>query len=70
MYYSTSKVDLPQVSVKEVMITDVINAFKNMSVSEAADSMIKHEISHMPVVDENDRLIGMVTDIDLMACMF
>lgn len=70
LYYSTSKVDLPQIPVKEIMITDVINAFMNMPVSEAAENMIKHEISHMPVVDESDRLIGMVTDIDLMACMF
>lgn len=70
LYYSTSKVDLPPVPVKEVMVTDVIKAFKNTPVSEVADSMIKHEISHMPVVDENDRLVGMVADIDLMACMF
>ena len=51
------------------MITDVIKAFNNTSVPEVADNMIKHNISHMPVVDANDRLIGMVTDIDLMACM-
>jgi CBS domain-containing protein len=70
LYYSTSKVDLPPVPVKEVMVTDVIKAFKNTPVSEVADNMIKHNISHMPVVDENDRLIGMIADIDLMACMF
>jgi len=70
VYYSTSKVDLPPVPVKEVMVTDVIKAFKNTPVSEVADNMIKHKISHMPVVDENDRLTGMIADIDLMACMF
>jgi CBS domain-containing protein len=52
------------------MVTDVIKAFKNTPISEVADNMIKHKISHMPVVDENDRLIGMIADIDLMACMF
>ena len=45
-------------------------ATRNTPVSEVADNMIKHNISHMPVVDENDRLIGMITDLDLMACMF
>ena len=70
LYYSTSKVDLPSVPVKEVMVTDVIKAFKNTPISEVADNMIKHKISHMPAVDESDRLIGMVADIDLMACMF
>lgn len=70
LYYSTSKVTLPAVPVKEVMITDVIKAFRNTTVSEVAEQMIKHHISHLPLVDEDDRLIGMITDIDLMACMF
>jgi CBS domain-containing protein len=70
LYYSTSKVDLPQVPVKQVMVTNVIKAFKNTPVKEIAKNMIKNKISHMPVVDESDRLVGMVTDIDLMACMF
>lgn len=70
LYYSTSEVALPSVPVKEVMITDVIKSFKNTPVCEVAQKMIKHKISHIPVVDANDRLIGMVADIDLMACMF
>ena len=69
LYYSTSEVSLPSVPVKEVMINDVIKAFRNTPVQEVADNMIKHDISHMPVVDANDHLIGMVTDIDLMACI-
>jgi len=70
LYYSTSKVDLPSVPVKQVMVTNVIKAFKNTPIKEIAKNMIKNKISHMPVVDESDRLVGMVTDIDLMACMF
>jgi len=69
LYYSTSKVDLPTVAVKEVMVKNVVKAFKNTSVSEVAQKMVKNNISHIPVVDESERLIGMVTDIDLMACM-
>ena len=69
-HYSTSEVALPPVPVKEVMITNVIKAFKNTPVKEVAEKMLKNHISHIPVVDANDRLIGMVTDIDLMACIF
>ena len=69
-HYSTSEVSLPPVTVKEVMITDVIKASKNATVNEVAEKMLKNNISHIPVVDASDRLIGMVTDIDLMACMF
>jgi len=70
LYYSTTKVDLPPVAVKEVMITNVIKAYKNDPISEIARKMIKNKISHVPVVSPENKLIGMVTDIDLMACMF
>ena len=70
LYYSTTQVSLPSVTVKEVMVTKVITAFMNTPVSEIAENMIKNNISHIPVVDESDRLVGMVTDIDLMACIF
>jgi CBS domain-containing protein len=50
------------------MIGDVIRSTKNTPVHEVADKMIKNKISHIPVVDSDDRLLGMVTDIDLMAC--
>ena len=70
LHYSTSEVTLPPVPVREIMVTDVIKATKNTPVNEVADKMIKSHISHIPVVDSSDRLIGMVTDIDLMACWF
>ena len=70
LHYSTTEVSLPPVPVKQVMISNVVKAFKNTTVTEIADSMLKNKISHVPVVDSEDRLIGMVTDIDLMACMF
>jgi len=70
LYYSTSQVSLPDVPVKEVMINDVIKSFRNTPVYDAADRMVKRDISHMPVVDAEDYLIGMVTDIDLLSCIF
>jgi CBS domain-containing protein len=70
LYYSTTKVDLPPVAVKEIMVTNVIRAYKNDPVSEIASKMMKNKISHVPVVSSEDHLLGMVTDIDLMACMF
>lgn len=69
LHYSTSEVILPPVPVKEIMITDVKKAFNNSSVSEVAQLMIKYDISHIPIVDSNERLVGMISDIDLLACM-
>jgi CBS domain-containing protein len=70
LHYSTTEVILPPVPVKEIMITDVKKAFKKTSVSEVAQLMIKYDISHIPIVDSNERLLGMISDIDLLACMF
>ena len=70
LHYSTTQVDLPPVPAKEVMITDVIKAYKNDPISEIARKMYKNSISHVPVVNSENRLEGMVTDIDLMACTF
>ena len=70
LHYSTSEVSLPQVPAKEVMITNVIKAYENTPANEVAEKMVKNQISHIPVVDSNDRIVGMVTDIDLMATMF
>ena len=70
LHYSTSEVSLPPVPVNEVMISDVVKATKNTPVHEVAEKMIKNQISHIPVVDSEDHLIGMVTDIDLMGCWF
>ncbi|MFH1100425.1 MAG: CBS domain-containing protein [Methanobacteriota archaeon] len=70
LYYSTTQVDLPPVAVKEVMITNVCKAFRTSTVSEVAQKMVKNRISHVPVVTADNRLVGMVSDIDLLACIF
>jgi len=69
LHYSTSEVSIPPVPVKEIMIKDIIKATKNTPVSTVAKKLVDNDISHMPVVDSNDHLIGMVSDIDLMAYM-
>ncbi|MCJ7572291.1 MAG: CBS domain-containing protein [Candidatus Thermoplasmatota archaeon] len=70
LHYTTSEVALPPVPVKQIMVGDVIKATKNTPIHEVAEKMIKNKISNIPVVDSDNRLLGMVTDIDLMACWF
>ena len=69
LHYSTSEVTLPPVPVKEIMVTDIVKATKNTPVNAIAKKLVNKNISHMPMVDSEDHLIGMVTDIDLMACI-
>lgn len=50
----------------DVMTSEVITVDENASVQTAAKLMAKHGISAVPVVDKNNRVIGMVSEGDLL----
>lgn len=70
LYYATSKMELPSVPVKEVMITDIHKVYKKSPVTAAAEKMLKNNISQLPVTNSADGLIGMIYDIDLMRALY
>jgi CBS domain-containing protein len=49
----------------DIMTTAVVTAHPDTSVRELAKLMVDHRVSGLPVVDEANRLVGMVTDGDL-----
>ncbi|MFC6988356.1 CBS domain-containing protein [Haloplanus sp. GCM10025708] len=51
--------------VSTYMSTDVVTVTAQDTAREAADVMIAHGFHHLPVVDETEGLIGMVTTTDL-----
>ncbi len=53
--------------VESVMETSVVKIFKNKSLEEAADRMVDNSIKHLPVVSEDNEILGMVTATDLIA---
>lgn len=54
-------------TVERYMTTDVITVGAQDHVQAAADEMIEHGISHLPVVDEDGIVIGIITKTDLTA---
>ena len=52
-------------TLREIMTRDVIWADPTMSVEEAADTMLREELSALPVLDEG-HLIGIVTTADML----
>lgn len=52
--------------VKEVMTTAVLTARAATPVSEAAELMIAHKIGCLPILDEDDRLVGILTEGDFV----
>jgi CBS domain-containing protein len=69
-YYATSKLKLPKVAVKEVMVKKVITAFKKSSISCVARKMLDNDVDQLPIVDEENELVGMAYDIDLMRSIY
>lgn len=70
LYFATSRVDLPSIPVKEIMTRDVYTVFQKTSASEAAKKLSKYHINQLPVINTEDRLVGMITDLDLMQAHF
>ncbi len=59
--------DPVETSVGEYMTSDIVTTTSDTAVNEAANLMVKHDISHLPVVRNDDRLTGIVTTTDVAA---
>ena len=70
LYHSTSEVSLPKIPVKEVMIQNVKTASRTTPICDIARLMVKNKFGNVPIVNEEKHLKGMITDIDLMKCMY
>ncbi|ELY76463.1 CBS domain-containing protein [Natrinema pallidum] len=54
-----------QTPVSKYMSADVVTASAQDSIRDVADVMVTHGFHHVPVVDEDEGVIGMVTTSDL-----
>jgi len=55
--------------VSERMATDLITIGPDSTIAEAKDKMSKNSIRHLPVIDDEGLLIGIVTDRDMRDAM-
>jgi CBS domain-containing protein len=53
--------------VSELMTKEVLTVSPEMSVREAAKMLFAREISGLPVVDENKKVVGMITEKEIIA---
>lgn len=53
--------------VSEYMSTDIVTTEANDDIRDVADLMIDHGFHHVPVVDETEGVVGIVTTTDLTA---
>ena len=55
--------------VSRSMVSQVITIDKDASIFEAQEKMAANKIRHLPIVDDNNRLIGIVTDRDIRSAL-
>jgi len=54
----------------DIMTTNVITAKKDMVLTDVIALLLRWHISAMPVVDDDNRLVGIVSEIDLVNLTF
>lgn len=54
-------------TVGDIMTTAVVSVTPESTVMEALDLIVKHRITGMPVVDKDGKVVGVVSDFDLLA---
>ncbi len=66
LYYSVSRIRLPDKQVKAVMVKEVITATRNVGVSVCAQRMSEGRFDQLPVISAKGKLVGMLIDRDLL----
>lgn len=56
----------PKTQIMEIMATDVISVFAETDQEDCAELMMRYDLLALPVVDENQILIGVITIDDLV----
>lgn len=53
-------------TAREIMTTDVVSVSPSTSLKELADKFVETRFSNMPVVDDDGRLVGVISETDLV----
>jgi CBS domain-containing protein len=69
IYHSVSRIKVPNILAKDVMVKDLITATYISGVSDCARRMKRARIDQMPVVNANQKLLGLLRDRDLLKAL-
>ena len=59
------ELNLHNIKIKDIMTTDVIYTNPDEGIVKAFETLLKYKISCLPVVNENKKLIGIITTTDI-----
>ncbi len=55
---------------RDIMTEEIVSIRPTATVEEAIETLLLRRISGLPVIDENDRLVGIVTEFALLAIAY
>jgi len=55
--------------IDKSMTTDVITIHPETSIAEASELLVRNRVRHLPIIDEDGKLLGIVTDRDIRSAM-
>ena len=55
-----------ELQAKDIMTKKVVTINKDATIGELSELLIKNKICGMPVVDKNDKVVGMATEADII----
>lgn len=56
---------LSRLKVEQLMTKNPVTITAEATIGETAETMLKHKISGLPVVDANNRVVGIITESDI-----
>ena len=56
---------LEKIRIEDIMVKEVITVPANFTVEETAQVLLKNKISGVPVVDNEEKIVGIITQTDL-----
>ena len=66
LYYGVSRVELPSVPVKDIMMAEYESIYHKTGISECARQMRRFDVELLPVVTAEEKLQGIIKDSDLV----
>lgn len=56
---------LSKLKIEEIMTRNLLSISPNATIGQAAEVMLEHKVSGLPVVDEAKKLVGIITESDI-----
>jgi CBS domain-containing protein len=69
LWFEVSKIEMPAIPVRDIMVRSPTTVFKKTNVSEAARTMRRNDFGQLPVVDSKDKLAAMLYDINVVSIL-